>query len=53
MQFLKTHGPIDVTLFGIVMLSRLVQPLNAPTPIEVTPSGISILLRLVHPSKAS
>ena len=39
-----------VTLLGIVMLARLVQPLNAELPMLVTLLGIVMLARLVHPS---
>ena len=32
-----------------VMLSRLLQPLNAAPPMDVTPLGILMLLRLLQP----
>ena len=35
-----------VTLFGIVILVRLLQYWNAPYPMFVTPLGIVILVRL-------
>ena len=38
-----------VTLSGIVMLVRPVQPLNADSPMLVTLSGIVMLLRLLQP----
>jgi hypothetical protein len=41
-----------VTLSGIVMLVRLVQPENAPSPMLVTLSGITTLVRLVQPENA-
>ena len=40
--------PILVTLLGIFMLVRLVQPENAPSPILVTLLGTVILVRLVQ-----
>ena len=41
---------MDVTLSGIVILVRLLQPLNALFPMDVTLSGIVILVRLLQPS---
>ena len=38
-----------VTLFGIVMLVRLLQPTNAESPILVTLFGIVMLARLLQP----
>ena len=38
-----------VTLSGIVMLVKPVQPENAPLPMLVTLSGIVILVRPVQP----
>ena len=50
-QPLKARSPIEVTLSGIVMLVKLVQP---PKPlIEVTLFGIIMLVRLVQPLKVS
>ena len=40
-----------VTLSGIVMLIRLVQPSKAQFPMLVTLSGIVMLVRLVQPEK--
>jgi len=37
-----------VTLFGIVMLVRLVQPEKAAHPMMVTLFGMVMLVRLVH-----
>ena len=39
--------PIFVTLFGIVILFKLLQSLNALSPISVTPSGITKLVKLL------
>ena len=47
-QYWKALNPILVTLFGIVMLVRLVQFSNAPLPISVTLLGMTTLLRLLH-----
>ena len=41
-----------VTLLGIVMLVRLMQPLNALSPMLVTLFGIVTLVRLLQPSNA-
>ena len=41
-----------VTLLGIVMLVRLMQPLNALSPMLVTRFGIVTLVRLLQPSNA-
>ena len=41
-----------VTLSGIVMLVRLLQPENALYPMVVTLSGIVILVSLVQPANA-
>ena len=35
----------------MIMLVRLLQPLNATIPIEVTLSGMIMLVRLLQPSK--
>ena len=40
--------PIEVTLFGIVTLLRLLQTKNACSPIEVTLFGIVMLVRLLQ-----
>ena len=42
-----------VTLFGIIMLVRLLQPQNAESPMLVTLSGIVMLVRLLHQQNAS
>jgi hypothetical protein len=44
--------PIEVTLDGMVMLVRLVQPLNALFSIEVTPAGMVMLVSLLQPENA-
>jgi hypothetical protein len=44
--------PMLVTLSGIVMLVRRVQPLKAFSPISVTLSGIVILVRPLQLEKA-
>ena len=41
--------PIEVRLFGISMLVKLVQFQNAFTPIEVMLFGITMLVKLVQP----
>ena len=41
-----------VTLSGIVMLAKLLQPLNACAPILVTLLGIVMLVKLLQPSNA-
>ena len=43
---------MEVTLLGIVMLSRLAQYSKAPDPMELTLLGIVMLVRLVQLSKA-
>jgi hypothetical protein len=40
--------PMLITLFGMVMFLRLVQPSKAPTPMLVTLVGMVTLLRLVQ-----
>ena len=40
---------MDVTLLGIVMLVREVQPLNALPPMDVTLLGMVMLVREVQP----
>ena len=45
LQLENVLSPIVVTLLGISMLVRPVQPLNAQSPIVVTLSGISMLVR--------
>ena len=40
--------PIEVTLFGMIIMVRLEQKKNVPSPIEVTPSGIVILAKDVQ-----
>lgn len=49
---LKTLLVTPITLFGIVIEFRLVQPSKANLPISVTLSGIVTEVRLVHPLKA-
>ena len=46
-------SPRTVTLFGTVMLLRLLQPKNAYEPILVTLSGIVMLVRLSQAVNAS
>ena len=43
---------MEVTLSGILMLVRLVHPLNAHVPMEVTLSGMVMLVRLLQFSNA-
>ena len=43
-----TYLPICVTLFGMVMVARLVQPPNTSEPSHVVPLGIMTELRLVQ-----
>ena len=43
---------MTVMPFGIVMLSRLVQPLNTSLPISVTLSGIVIFFNPLHEPNA-
>jgi hypothetical protein len=42
-------SPIEVTLLGMLTLTREVQPRNALSPIEVTLLGMLTLPREVHP----
>jgi len=51
-QLLKTLLPNDVTLGGMLIAARFVQPENAEFPIVVTASGISNVINPVHPRKA-
>ena len=48
-QFLNAELPIEVTLSGITMLVRDVQPENALFPTLVTLSGITMLVSDVQP----
>ena len=48
----KAHSPMLVTLFGMLMLLRDLQPLKALFPIVVTESGMSILVRKSQSEKA-
>ena len=41
-----------VTLSGMLMLVRLLQPENAPSPMLVTLSGMLMLVSLLQPSNA-
>ena len=43
--------PISVTLSGMVISARLVQPENADPPIDVALSGMDISFRLVQSRK--
>ena len=43
---------MEITLSGIAMLVRLVQPKKVSSPMEVTPSGIVMLVRLEQFLKA-
>ena len=45
---LKASFPIEVTLFGMIILVRPLHSLKADSPIEVTLSGMLILVRLVQ-----
>ena len=48
LQSAKAEPPIVVTLFGIVMLVKLVQPLNAPLPMYSRVLGNDIDDRLIN-----
>jgi hypothetical protein len=48
MQSLNAQSSILVTVSGMVMLVRLMQPENAHCPMLVTLSGIVTLVRLVQ-----
>ena len=48
LQFRNPLSPIDVTLSGISILVRLLQPLKASPPIVVTPFPMVQLVRLLH-----
>ena len=50
--FRNALSPILVTLFGIVIFVKLVQPLNALSPILVTLSGIVTLVKFLQEPKA-
>ena len=52
-QLRNASAPMLVTLSGIVIDVRLVQPQNAPAPILVTLSGIVIALRLLQLENAA
>ena len=52
LQLEKAELPIEVTELGIVILVKLIQPLNAPLPIEVTELGIVTLVKSLQPPKA-
>ena len=43
---------MEVTLFGMVIAVRLLQPSNAPSPIEVTLFGMVMEVRLLQPENA-
>jgi len=43
---------MPVTLSGIAMPGRPVQPSNESLPMRMTPLGIVMLVRLVHEAKA-
>ena len=49
---LNASLPMLVTLLGIVIEVKLVQPENAPSPMLVTPSGIVIEVKPVQPENA-
>jgi len=46
-QLLNAFEPIEIMLFGIVMLVNPMQPKNAEAPIEVTLHGIVIPVKPV------
>ena len=48
-QLLKEPSETTFTLYGILMLSRPVHPLNAYLPIKVSVSGRVIDVIFVHP----
>ena len=43
---------MEITLLGMVILVKLIQPEKAAEPMEVTLSGMVILERLEQPEKA-
>ena len=51
-QLSNAESPMLVTLSGIIMLVKPVQPLNAKLPILATLSGISMLVNPVQPLNA-
>jgi hypothetical protein len=57
-EYIKVHAPIVVTLFGMVILVKPLQPWKVPSlvfpsiQILITLLGISILVILLQPQKA-
>jgi hypothetical protein len=51
-QLKNVYPPIDVTLLGIVMLVKAVQPWNAYCPIDVMLGPMVTLARLLQLKKA-
>jgi hypothetical protein len=52
MKPLKAHGPIFLTVSGMVKLVKDLQPSKAPSPISVTEVGRSNLVKELQPAKA-
>ena len=52
MQPSKAHGPIFLTVSGMVKLVKELQPSKAPSPISVTELGMSNLVKELQPAKA-
>ena len=48
----KAHGPIFLTVSGMVKLVKELQPSTAPSPISVTECGMSHLVKELQPAKA-
>ena len=48
----KAHGPIFLTVSGMVKLVKELQPSKAPSPISVTEYGMSNLVKELQPAKA-
>lgn len=48
----KTHGPIFLTVSGIVKFVKELQPSKAPSPISLTDWGMSNLVKELQPAKA-
>ena len=48
----KAKAPMEVIVFGMVIVFKLVQPEKAKSSMEVTAFGMVTLFRLVQPAKA-
>ena len=53
LQLKNAEPPISDTLFGIIILDKVLHPLKVPSLMRFTPSGITILDKLLHPENAS